>query len=61
MRIKEPFLLTFSVLFILFGMLPKNFYQKRDGTPFQNLGMARIACVAIGLAQLLLWYSLPSN
>ena len=61
MRVKEPFLLTFSVFFIVWGMLPKNFYQKRDGTPFQNLAMVRDAGIAIGLALLFLWYSLPSN
>jgi hypothetical protein len=59
MRIKEPFLLGFAILLILGALLPKTLYRNRNGKPFENLLEGRIAFVAIGLALLLLWYSLP--
>jgi len=58
-KIKEPFLLIFAVLWILGFLLPKTLYRKGAGKPFENQLVARIAFVAIGLAMLLLWYSLP--
>jgi len=58
-KIKEPFLLIFAVLWILGFLLPKTLYRKGTGKPFENQLVARIAFVAIGLAILLLWYSLP--
>jgi hypothetical protein len=59
MRIKEPFLLAFAILWILGALLPKPLYRSRSGKPFENQLLARIAFTAIGLALLLLWYSLP--
>lgn len=61
MRIKEPFLLVFAILWILAFLLPKTLYRNRSGKPFENQLVARIAFLAIGLALLLLWYSLPSH
>jgi hypothetical protein len=61
MRIKEPFLLIGATLWILGFLLPKTLYRGRTGKPFQNQLMTRIGFVAIGLALLLLWFSLPSN
>jgi hypothetical protein len=58
MRIKEPFLLIFSLGFIAFGFLPSDFYQKRNGERYGDLLFRRIAIAGIGIATLVLWYSL---
>ena len=59
MTIKEPFLLGFGMVFILGSLLPKTVHRKRNGQPFKNLLVGRVAFVASGLALLMLWYSLP--
>jgi hypothetical protein len=61
MKIKEPFLLVFAILWIADFLLPKTLYRKGSGKPFENQLVARIAFLAIGLVLLLLWYSLPPN
>jgi hypothetical protein len=61
MKIKEPFLLAFAILWILGASLPKTLYRSRGGKPFENQLVARLAFAAIGLALLVLWYSLPPN
>jgi len=61
MRIKEPFLLTFSVLWIVAAILPKKINRRRSGVPYENQALARAGLVAIGLAMLVLCYSLPSR
>jgi len=58
MRIKEPFLLIFSVIWILIALVPRKLYR-RSGKPFENQRIARVAFTSIGLALLVLWYSLP--
>jgi len=57
--IKEPFLLGFAIVLILGSLLPKTVYRKRNGKPYENLLGGRIAFLAIGLALLMLWYSMP--
>jgi hypothetical protein len=59
MRIKEPFLLLFSVFWILAAIIPKKINRGRSGVPYENQALARAALIVIGLATLLLWYSLP--
>jgi hypothetical protein len=59
MKIKEPFMLIFSLLFIAFGFLPSSFYQKRNGERYDDLLFRRIGIAGIGIATLVLWYSLP--
>jgi hypothetical protein len=59
MRIKEPFMLIFSLAFIAFGFLPSNFYQKRNGERYDDLLFRRIAIAGIGIVTFVLWYSLP--
>ena len=61
MRVKEPFLLVFAILWLLGFLIPKTLYRKGTGKPFENQPAARVAFAAIGLALLLLWYSLQSN
>jgi hypothetical protein len=61
MKIKEPFMLIFSLAFIAFGFLPSTIYQKRNGKPYDDLLFRRISFAAIGLALLLAWYALPSK
>jgi hypothetical protein len=61
MKIKEPFLLVFAILWIAGFLLPKTLYRKGSRKPFENQLVARIVFLAIGLALLLLWYSLPPN
>ncbi|OLE57218.1 MAG: hypothetical protein AUG13_05100 [Chloroflexi bacterium 13_1_20CM_2_59_7] len=60
-RVKEPFLLIFSLLWIAGAVLPKKLYRKSSGKPFERQLLARIGFLAIGLSLLLLWYSLRSN
>jgi hypothetical protein len=50
--VREPFLLTFSVLWILLALLPKTLYC-RDGKPIENQTFIRIALISIGLALLI--------
>lgn len=57
MQVKEPFLLSMSLFFIVLPLLPIPFHRK--GKPLENDRLARIACIAIGIASLFLWYSLP--
>lgn len=59
MKIKEPFMLIFSLVFIAFGFLPSNFYQKRNGERYDDLLFRRIGIAGIGIATFVLWYSLP--
>jgi hypothetical protein len=59
--IKEPFLLAFAILWMLGALLPKTLYRNRADKPFENQLMARMAFAAIGLALLLLWYSLRAK
>jgi hypothetical protein len=61
MKIKEPFLLIFSLLFIVFSFLPADFYRRRNGESYDDLLFRRIACAGIGLALLLAWYAMPSK
>jgi hypothetical protein len=61
MKIKELFLLVFSLLSIVFGILPASFYQRRNGERYDDLLFRRIACAGIGIAILFLWYSLPQS
>jgi hypothetical protein len=58
MKIKEPFLLVGSLLWIAFGFLPASFYQRRNGEPYDDLLFRRIAIAGIGVA-LLLGYAMP--
>jgi hypothetical protein len=59
--IKEPFLLIFSVFWILAAILPKQINRGRSGIPYENQALARAGMIGIGLAMLLLWYSLPTR
>jgi hypothetical protein len=43
------------------GSLIANPLQRKGGRPYENQRVAKIAFVAIGLALLLLWFSLPSK
>ncbi|PYV58175.1 MAG: hypothetical protein DMG90_03120 [Acidobacteria bacterium] len=61
MRIKEPYLLAFSVLWLLASVLPKKINRGRSGIPYENQTVARAGMIGIGLAMLLLWYSLPAH
>jgi hypothetical protein len=58
--IKEPFLLICAAAPIVIALLPITL-QRKGGRPFENQIAARIAFAAIGLALLLLWFSLPSK
>jgi hypothetical protein len=58
--IKEPFLLICALVPIVMALVPMPL-QRKGGRPFENQLAARIAFAAIGLALLLLWYSLPSK
>jgi hypothetical protein len=60
MRIKEPSLLAFAAFCIFLALQPTPLVRKA-GRPLENQKRARIAVLAIGLATLLLWYSLPSS
>jgi succinate-acetate transporter protein len=59
MKIKEPFLLIFSLLWIAFLLLPASFYRRRNGEPYDDLLIRRIAFAGIGIALLVAWYALP--
>jgi succinate-acetate transporter protein len=59
MKIKEPFLLIFSLLWLAFCLLPAGFFRRRNGEPYDDLLFRRIAFAGIGIAMLVLWYSLP--
>ena len=61
MKIKEPFLPAFSVLWILGTILPKKINRGRSGLSYENQAVGRAGIIAIGLAMLLLWYSLPGH
>jgi len=56
MKVKEPFLLVFSILWILFFLLPVKLHWK--GTHRPMTWPERMVVAGIGLAFLLLWYSL---
>jgi hypothetical protein len=59
MKIKEPFLLLFSISWILGCLLPREVRWRGE---YRSLDWPmRIAFVAIGFAILLLWYSLPPH
>ncbi len=58
MKIKEPFLLCFAMLWIAGTLLPRKLYRGRSGVPYENQQVARIAFLAISIAMLVLWYSL---
>jgi hypothetical protein len=60
-KIKEPFLLFFSIIWILGALLPRQLYRRRSGIPYENQRLARAAFLAIGVALLVLWYSLPGK
>jgi len=55
---KEPFLFFFAVAWTVFPWLPKTFYRGRGGQWWKNQLQARVAFSAIGVAMLVLWYSL---
>jgi hypothetical protein len=55
-KIKEPFLLIFSILWILFFLAPIPIRSKTTKAPATL--WQRILFLAIGAASLLLWYSL---
>jgi len=57
MKIKEPFMLIFSLLWIAIWFFPEEFYGRRNGQPYDDLRVRRIAFVGIGVASLVLWYS----
>lgn len=61
MKIKEPFLLIFSLVWIAFCFLPKEFYSRCDGQPYDDLLFRRIGFAGIGGASLLLWYPYRSD
>ncbi|PYX27255.1 MAG: hypothetical protein DMG80_19100 [Acidobacteria bacterium] len=61
MKVKEPFLLCFSLLWIAGALLPRTLYRGKGGRRFENQLLARLAFVAIGVAMLVLWYSLPAH
>jgi hypothetical protein len=58
MKIKEPFLLCFSLLLVAASFLPGEL-RRRNGKPYENQMRTRVACFAIGVALVVLWYSLP--
>jgi hypothetical protein len=60
MKVKEPFLLCFSLLWIAATFLPGKL-RRRNGTPYEKQTMARAGFLAIGIALLVLWYSLPQQ
>jgi hypothetical protein len=60
-KMKEPFLLIFSLLWTAFAFLPAGFYRRRNGEPYDDLLFRRIAIAGIGLVLLLAWYALPSR
>ena len=53
----EQFLLTWTV----FPWLPKTLYHGKTDEPWKNQFRARLGFSAIGVALLVLWYSLPYN
>ena len=55
---KEPFLLVFALLWIAFPLLPIRWYRKRTREPAKDHLARRATMIAIGLALLVLWYSL---
>jgi hypothetical protein len=55
--IKEPFLLVFCVLWILFCLVPKTIRSKGTSKPIE--WQFRIGFTGAGVASLVLWYSLP--
>jgi hypothetical protein len=61
MKMKEPFLLIFSLLWIAFCFMPAEFYRRRNGEPYDDLLFRRIAFPGVGLALLLAWYAKPSK
>jgi hypothetical protein len=61
MKIKEPFLLIAALLGIGFCFLPSKFYMRRNGEPYGDLLIRRIAFAGIGIVMLVLWYSLSSK
>jgi hypothetical protein len=61
MKVKEPFLLCFSLLWIVGTLLPRKLYRGKSGIPYENQLLARVAFVAIGRAMLVLWYSLLAH
>jgi hypothetical protein len=60
MKVKEPFFLCFSLLWIAATFLPGEF-RRRNGTPYEKQIMARTGFLAIGIGLLVLWYSLPQQ
>jgi hypothetical protein len=46
-----------SIYFILYGLLPRTYYRKGTRKADPNPGRIRFAFVALGVAMLLLWYS----
>jgi hypothetical protein len=56
--LKEPFLLVFALLWLAFPLLPITWYPKPTGEPAEDHMARRAALIAIGLAMLVLWYSL---
>jgi hypothetical protein len=53
--------LIFSLLWIAFCFIPAEFYRRRNGEPYDDLLIRRIAFAGIGLALLLAWYAMPSK
>jgi len=59
MKFQEPFLLSFSVCWLLICLVPKTVYWRGSHKPVE--WPMRIAFAGVGFATLLLWYSLPSS
>ncbi len=58
---KEPFLLTFATAWTVVPWLVKTINRGRSGIPYENQLAAKLGISAIGVALLILWYSLPGS
>jgi hypothetical protein len=56
---EKLFLLVVAAFFILLPLMPSPLGRGKSGIPHKNQAVARVACAPIGVALLLLWYSLP--
>lgn len=56
--IKEPFLLSFSIAWIVVCLIPKKMYWRVSRRPVE--WPTRLALACVGFTTLLLWYSMPS-